>query len=35
MPGAVEECLRFVKMSEHAHAPTRGSPDAAGFDLYR
>ncbi|CAL1534641.1 unnamed protein product [Lymnaea stagnalis] len=26
--------LRFAKLSEHATAPTRGSPLAAGFDLY-
>ena len=29
-----EDVLRFVKMSENAYAPTKGSPDAAGFDLY-
>ncbi|XP_049574723.1 deoxyuridine 5'-triphosphate nucleotidohydrolase, mitochondrial [Syngnathus scovelli] len=26
--------LRFAKLSEHATTPTRGSPKAAGFDLY-
>ena len=26
--------LRFVKLSEHARSPTRGSPKAAGLDLY-
>lgn len=26
--------LKFVKMSERAHAPTKGSPLAAGYDLY-
>ena len=26
--------LRFVKLSKHAHTPTRGSPKAAGLDLY-
>ena len=30
-----EEVLRFVKLTENAYAPTKGSPDAAGFDLYR
>ncbi len=35
MPAAAQESLRFVKMSENAYAPTKGSPDAAGFDLYR
>merc|ERR1712122_33912 len=34
MPGATEETLRYVKMSENAYGPTRGSPDAAGYDLY-
>lgn len=34
MPGAVEETLRFVRMTENGYAPTRGSPDAAGYDLY-
>lgn len=28
-------CLRFVRLSEHATAPTRGSARAAGYDLYR
>lgn len=27
-------CLRFVRLSEHATAPTRGSARAAGYDLY-
>jgi dUTP pyrophosphatase len=26
--------LKFVKISERAHAPTKGSPLAAGYDLY-
>ena len=26
--------LRYVKLSEHALTPSRGSPEAAGFDLY-
>uniref|UniRef100_A0A3P8V8R2 Deoxyuridine 5'-triphosphate nucleotidohydrolase n=1 Tax=Cynoglossus semilaevis TaxID=244447 RepID=A0A3P8V8R2_CYNSE len=26
--------LRFAKLSEHATTPTRGSSNAAGFDLY-
>ncbi|KAH0503297.1 Deoxyuridine 5'-triphosphate nucleotidohydrolase [Microtus ochrogaster] len=26
--------LRFVRLSEHATAPTRGSAGAAGYDLY-
>ncbi|KAH7950875.1 hypothetical protein HPB52_003020 [Rhipicephalus sanguineus] len=32
-----EKCptLKFVKLTEHARAPTRGSTAAAGFDLYR
>ena len=29
-----EDILRFVRLSENAFAPTKGSPDAAGFDLY-
>jgi len=29
-----QEVLKFVKLSEHAHAPTKATPDAAGFDLY-
>lgn len=29
-----EEVLRFVKLSENAYAPTKATPDAAGFDLY-
>lgn len=27
--------LRFVRLSEHATAPSRGSLRAAGYDLYR
>ncbi len=30
----VEDVLRFVKLTENAHAPTKGTEDAAGFDLY-
>ena len=26
--------LRFVKLSQYAQTPTRGSPNAAGLDLY-
>ncbi len=27
--------LKFAKLTENATAPTRGSKQAAGFDLYR
>ena len=27
--------LRVKKISEYATVPTRGSPQAAGYDLYR
>jgi len=27
--------LRFSKLSENAFTPTRGSKQAAGFDIYR
>lgn len=30
----VRQTLRFAKLSERAKAPTRGSVDAAGYDLY-
>merc|ERR1719435_732964 len=30
----IRQVLRFAKLSEHAKAPTRGSVDAAGYDLY-
>ena len=30
----VEDVLRFVKLTENGHAPTKGTEDAAGFDLY-
>ena len=30
----VEDVLRFVKLTENAYAPTKGTEDAAGFDLY-
>jgi len=30
----VRQVLKFAKLSEHARAPTRGSVDAAGYDLY-
>jgi dUTP pyrophosphatase len=30
----IEDVLRFVKLTENAHAPTKGTDDAAGFDLY-
>jgi len=29
-----QEVLRFVKLTENAYAPTKATPDAAGFDLY-
>ncbi len=29
-----EEVLRFVKLTENAHAPTKANHDAAGYDLY-
>lgn len=35
MPGQIQETLRFVKMTQEAYAPTRGSAEAAGYDLYR
>lgn len=28
------EVLKFVKLSENAHVPTRGTSDSAGLDLY-
>ena len=31
---AASPVLRFVKLTENARAPTRGSPRAAGLDLY-
>ena len=30
-----DQVLRFVKLTPNAYCPTKGSPDAAGFDLYR
>jgi dUTP pyrophosphatase len=33
MPGSTEEVLRFVKLTPNAYAPSKGSPEAAGFDL--
>ena len=30
-----EEVLRVVRMSDNAFLPTKATPDAAGFDLYR
>ena len=30
----LEPILRFVKTSENAFTPTKGSDKAAGFDLY-
>lgn len=27
--------IRFARLTEHAMAPTRGSANAAGYDLYR
>lgn len=36
MPGQVASLtLKFAKLSKNAYAPTKGSPSAAGFDLYR
>lgn len=29
-----QEVLRFVKLTENGYAPTKATPDAAGFDLY-
>lgn len=29
-----QEVLRFVKLTENAYTPTKGTSDAAGFDLY-
>ena len=29
-----QEVLRFVKLTENAYTPTKGTQDAAGFDLY-
>jgi dUTP pyrophosphatase len=34
MPVPCGPVLRFAKLSEHAKAPTKGSQDAAGYDLY-
>ncbi|KAM7298166.1 deoxyuridine 5'-triphosphate nucleotidohydrolase [Ixodes scapularis] len=35
MPGQVASLtLKFAKLSKNAYAPTKGSPSAAGFDLY-
>ncbi|XP_013365760.1 PREDICTED: deoxyuridine 5'-triphosphate nucleotidohydrolase, mitochondrial isoform X2 [Chinchilla lanigera] len=33
-PSEAPQRLRFMRLSEHATAPTRGSALAAGFDLY-
>ena len=30
-----EPSLKFMKMSQNATAPTRGSERSAGYDLYR
>ena len=30
----VDACLEVKLHSDKAHLPTRGSPDAAGYDLY-
>ena len=30
-----EPVLKFMKMSQNATAPTRGSERSAGYDLYR
>lgn len=27
--------LRFVKITQNAHSPSKATADAAGFDLYR
>ncbi len=29
-----QEVLRFVKLTQNAFAPSKATPDAAGFDLY-
>ncbi|NWH46796.1 DUT protein, partial [Fregata magnificens] len=34
VPGDAIARLRFTKLSENASAPSRGSPRAAGYDLY-
>jgi dUTPase len=31
---AKSQLLKFVKISDKAHIPTKGSPLAAGYDLY-
>jgi dUTP pyrophosphatase len=28
------QILKFIKISKNAHAPTRGTPNSAGMDLY-
>ncbi|XP_058703161.1 deoxyuridine 5'-triphosphate nucleotidohydrolase, mitochondrial isoform X1 [Poecile atricapillus] len=33
-PGETSALLRFTKLSENAFTPSRGSPRAAGYDLY-
>ena len=30
-----KEVLRFVKLSANGYAPSKGSLEAAGYDLYR
>jgi dUTP pyrophosphatase len=30
----VKDVLRFVKLTENGYTPTKGTKDAAGFDLY-
>lgn len=35
MPSEAKQILRFVKLSQNAIAPSKGSKFAAGFDLYR
>ena len=31
----MKEVLRFVKLSANGYAPSKGSLEAAGYDLYR
>jgi dUTP pyrophosphatase len=34
MTGKMSSVIRFVKLTSNAYTPTRGSPQAAGLDLY-
>lgn len=35
MPSEIKQILKFVKLTQNAKAPTKGSKLAAGYDLYR